>query len=280
MTTGEWILHAEPLLHTYRYIRRQRATTHSEFCFGVEWLCFYKPESHFTSVFWTGIMAQQRCSPMTWESLVLFCFCFTIGSSSSSTCLFKKEQLPVPLGCTVCGITVSDAQLPYSHSWHPLSPVAKRLRSCLSRQCSWPCSAPSRRSGTCKHFQWAKSAWYSGQSTLMLSWNFSLDTCPSSPKLPSETGDEPASTAPGGHRSSLSIAVSHTRTVHLCGLHPKLQKLQAAPKASREGSLDPECCLLMGLSVDWAVDWVTPNTFARFYNLCVEPVSSCVLGNR
>ncbi len=27
-----------------------------------------------------------------------------------------------------------------------------------------------------------------------------------------------------------------------------------------------------------AVGWATPNTFARFYNLCIEPVSSCVLG--
>ncbi len=26
-----------------------------------------------------------------------------------------------------------------------------------------------------------------------------------------------------------------------------------------------------------AVGWATPNTFARFYSLCVEPVSSCVL---
>ncbi len=26
-----------------------------------------------------------------------------------------------------------------------------------------------------------------------------------------------------------------------------------------------------------AAGWATPNTFARFYNLCIEPVSSCVL---
>ncbi len=29
-----------------------------------------------------------------------------------------------------------------------------------------------------------------------------------------------------------------------------------------------------------AAGWATPNTFARFYSLCVEPVSSRVLGNR
>ncbi len=29
-----------------------------------------------------------------------------------------------------------------------------------------------------------------------------------------------------------------------------------------------------------AAGWATPNTFARFYSLRVEPVSSCVLGNR
>ncbi len=28
-----------------------------------------------------------------------------------------------------------------------------------------------------------------------------------------------------------------------------------------------------------AASWATPNTFARFYSLCVEPVTSCVLGN-
>ncbi len=29
-----------------------------------------------------------------------------------------------------------------------------------------------------------------------------------------------------------------------------------------------------------AAGWATPNTFSRFYSLCVEPVSSHVLGNR
>ncbi len=28
-----------------------------------------------------------------------------------------------------------------------------------------------------------------------------------------------------------------------------------------------------------AAGWATPNTFARFYSLCLEPVTSCVLGN-
>ncbi len=28
-----------------------------------------------------------------------------------------------------------------------------------------------------------------------------------------------------------------------------------------------------------AAGWATPNSFARFYSLCIEPVSSCVLGN-
>ncbi len=28
-----------------------------------------------------------------------------------------------------------------------------------------------------------------------------------------------------------------------------------------------------------AAGWATPNTFTRFYSLCIEPVSSCVLGN-
>ncbi len=54
-----------------------------------------------------------------------------------------------------------------------------------------------------------------------------------------------------------------------------------------EGSLHSECCLLpcvgarrlSGREGDRAAGWATPNTFARFYSLRVEPVSSRVLGN-
>ncbi len=36
--------------------------------------------------------------------------------------------------------------------------IQSSLSSCLQRQRSWPCSLPSRRSGTSKHFRWETSA--------------------------------------------------------------------------------------------------------------------------
>ncbi len=49
------------------------------------------------------------------------------------------------------------------------------------------------------------------------------------PKVPTNalprSGDEPASTALGGGRSSLSVAVSRKSIVHIRGPHPELQKL-------------------------------------------------------
>ncbi len=41
-----------------------------------------------------------------------------------------------------------------------------------------------------------------------------------------------------------------------------------------------KCCILLGASladIFRAAGWATPNTFARFYSLRVEPVFSCVL---
>ncbi len=45
----------------------------------------------------------------------------------------------------------------------------------------------------------------------------------------------------------------------------------ASPHALAHGASLADICRAAG--------WATPNTFARFYSLCVEPVSSCVLGN-
>ncbi len=117
------------------------------------------------------------------------------------------------------------------------------------------------------------------------------------------SGGEPASTALGGGRSSLSIAVSRKSIAHLSDPHPERQKLRAAlclPRraAEREGCLQTEVgpldsggrrlgvpvarrASLRGTSladICRAAGWATPNTFARFYNLRVEPVSSRVLG--
>ncbi len=59
------------------------------------------------------------------------------------------------------------------------------------------------------------------------------------------SGGEPASTALGGGRSSLSVAVSRKSIAHIRGPHPELQKLRAAlclPRrsAEREGCLQTE----------------------------------------
>ncbi len=137
------------------------------------------------------------------------------------------------------------------------------------------------------------------------------------PKVPTtlpRSGGEPASTALGGGRSSLSVAVSHKSIAHIRDPHPERQKLRAAlclPRraAEREGCLQTEVgpldsggrslgvpvarravppggvasfhALAHGASladICRAAGWATPNTFARFYNLRVEPVSSRVLG--
>ncbi len=61
----------------------------------------------------------------------------------------------------------------------------------------------------------------------------------------SRSGSEPASTALGGSRSSLSIAMSRKSITHIRGPHPELQKLWAAlclsrRLAEREGCLQTE----------------------------------------
>ncbi len=57
--------------------------------------------------------------------------------------------------------------------------------TCRLRQRSWPRSLPSKGSGTSKHFWWVKSALCSGRTTLTLSWDPGLDTCPRFPPRPS-----------------------------------------------------------------------------------------------
>ncbi len=59
------------------------------------------------------------------------------------------------------------------------------------------------------------------------------------------SGGEPASTALGGGRPSLGVAVSRKSFTHIRGTHPELQKLRAAlcllrRSAEREGCLQAE----------------------------------------
>ncbi len=66
--------------------------------------------------------------------------------------------------------------------------------------------------------------------------------------------------------------------------HPGLSGTGCALPVQVESSLYEKCSVLLGAGL-WrltdrycrAAGWATPNTFARFYSLRVEPVSSCVL---
>ncbi len=129
------------------------------------------------------------------------------------------------------------------------------------------------------------------------------------------SGGEPASTALGGGRSSLSVAVSRKSIAHILRsseqlfvCHGEQQKGKAVSKqrlahwiveavalayqsqgepcplgvrAHSTRSVVSSHALAHGASladICRAAGWATPNTFARFYNLRVEPVSSRVLG--
>ncbi len=145
-----------------------------------------------------------------------------------------------------------------------------------------------------------------------------LSRCLETPAWIRAQGGEPASTALGGGRSSLSpvralrIYVDRTRSVRsseqLFVCHGGQQKGKAVSKqrlahwiveavalayqsqgepcplgvrAHSTRSVASSHALAHGASladICRAAGWATPNTFARFYNLRVEPVSSCVLG--
>ncbi len=144
--------------------------------------------------------------------------------------------------------------------------------------------------------------------------------CPRFLPLPSGTGSEPASAAPGGGRPSPGFTLSSSRLATIHRQNSKPQDLRPAlcllrrPAEGKgclqaeDGPLDSGChCLglpssrralpaqvacplyerrgiLLGVG-SWrladrycrAAGWATPNTFARFYSLRVEPVSSRVL---
>ncbi len=112
-----------------------------------------------------------------------------------------------------------------------------KLKFLSLRQCSWPRSLPSKGSGTFKHFQRVPCV----RGGL-------LSRCPETPAWIRDygshhalpwSGGEPASTALGGVRSSLGIAVSRKSIAHICGPHPEFQKLWPALSVSRKGRLSP-----------------------------------------
>ncbi len=113
--------------------------------------------------------------------------------------------------------------------------------SCLLRQRSWPRSLPSPPG-------------VFGKRRVPCVWAGLLSRCLETPAwiraqgshhaLP-RSGGEPASTALGGGRSSLSVAVSRKSIAHIRDPHPERQKLRAAlclPRraAEREGCLQTE----------------------------------------
>ncbi len=84
-------------------------------------------------------------------------------------------------------------------------------------------------------------------------------------------------------------AVSKQRSAHWIveARHLGVPISRRAVPPGGEGSLNSECCLLPCVAhgasladICRAEGWATPKTFARFYSLRVEPVSSRVLGNR
>ncbi len=185
-----------------------------------------------------------------------------------------------------------------------------------SRQRSWPHSLPSRGSGTSKPFWWEKCLVFGpaySHVVLRPRPGYVIKV----PSTPFRDQVVNLQALPWG-RSSLGIAVSRKNIARICGPHPELQKLWAAlclPQRSTEregclqakvGPLDSGChrpcvpisrravppgdegslhsyALAHGASladICRAVGWATPNTFARFYSIRIEPVSSRVMGNR
>ncbi len=63
-----------------------------------------------------------------------------------------------------------------------------------------------------------------------------LDTCPRFLPRPSTFSCEPGSTALGGGRPSLGVAVSRKSAPHIRGPHPELKKLWAAPYLLRRSA--------------------------------------------
>ncbi len=114
------------------------------------------------------------------------------------------------------------------------------------------------------------------------------------------SGGEPASTAFGGGRPTRSFrsyeqllvcyggqqkgkAVSKQRLAHWIVDQSQGEPCPMGVRAHSPRSVASSYALAHGASLAHicrAAGWATPNTFARFYSLCVEPVSSLVLGNR
>ncbi len=108
-----------------------------------------------------------------------------------------------------------------------------------------------KRIGDLQVFWWVKSAFCSGRPTLT-SWDPGLDTCPRFLPRPSTFSCEPGSTALGGGRPSLGVAVSRKSAPHIRGPHPELKKLWAAPCLLRR-SAEREVWLQAEIA-HWIVD--------------------------
>ncbi len=233
------------------------------------------------------------------ESSVSFCFCSAAGPRASGTHLLKERAISFSSGFS--GPWDDSVRRPAS-SLSPTTHFASSQESTVRGRHSSPRTSGQSRSGP-REFGEDASERIRAQG--------------SHHALP-RSGGEPTSTALGGGRSSLSVAVSCKSIAHIRDSHPECQKLRTAlclprraaeregclqtevgpldsggrhlgvPVARRavppggEGPLHQECCLLPCVAsladICRAAGWATPNTFARFYNLCVEPVSSRVLG--
>ncbi len=145
----------------------------------------------------------------------------------------RRLNPPKPPLVPSWNLSIILAGVPLSH-WTQLS-----WSSCLLRQHSWPCSLPSRGSGTSKH--WA--------NTVLCIQAGLLSHCPETPAwicakgsqhaLP-WLGGEPESTALGGGRFRLGIAVSRKSEAYMWTAQGALGALSSslfAMEVSRKGRL-------------------------------------------
>ncbi len=202
--------------------------------------------------------------------------------------------------------------IPLGHAWCPpgtsLSswldfrgvPLSRWTQSSYnSRQRSWPHSLPSRGSGTSKPFWWEKCLVFGlAYSHVVLRPRPGyVIKVPSTPfrdqvvnlqALHSEEAD-PALALLCPVRA-LRVYVDRTRSFRSSelgpldsGCHrPCVPISRRAVPPGDEGSLH-SYALAHGASladICRAVGWATPNNFARFYSIRVEPVTSRVMGNR
>ncbi len=109
---------------------------------------------------------------------------------------------------------------------------------------------------------------YAGSSDgpLTLSWDPGLDMCPKFPPCPSGTRWWTCKRCPGRRQTQPLLCLAYQARRLPCPLGVRAHSTRGVASS---WALARDICKAAG--------WATPNTFARFYNLRIEPVSSRVL---